>query len=276
MNRRKFLSLGPGAAAGLPGTGQPAPASPRGGAPPAVLVFYTTENHRRRLQNISVFEHGVRKCRRKHLITSYIQGQCLYNVTSKDREPREQDEQELARFRDHGIGIVQTWDWFADPWSGQYLRPRNPRGARRFIDLVHKYGMKLLPYTSTNFFERKDPAFRAEWAWPAAWDLVEEGWNLAHCSPSSPSWRAFVLPPLIRLLEDYGVDGLYNDLGYARSGEQPSYYTRRSSWAEDEVFAFHEGPKHDGAMADMLALIYEEVKRRGLIYKLHKEATDTV
>ena len=43
---------------------------------------------------------------------------------------------------------------------------------------------------------------------------------------------------------------------------------------EDEVPAFEETPEHDGAFADLLAMIYADVKRRGGILKLHVDAAD--
>ncbi len=74
----------------------------------------------------------------------------------------------------------------------------------------------------------------------------------------------------------FGVDGLYNDLGYERPGEHPENYGPRWAGAEDAIPAFTEDVKQDGALGDLLALIYNEVKRRGGIYKIHKEGADTV
>ena len=76
-------------------------------------------------------------------------------------------------------------------------------------------------------------------------------------SPASAGWRAYLLPHLVRILDDYGVDGLYNDLGYIPLAGNPRPPTR------DEVLAFEERADHDGALTDLLAIIYAEVKRRG-------------
>src|SRR5512135_1032666 len=43
---------------------------------------------------------------------------------------------------------------------------------------------------------------------------------------------------------------------------------------KDEVLAFKETDSSDGALQDLLALIYEEVKRRGGIVKVHCGAAD--
>ena len=81
---------------------------------------------------------------------------------------------------------------------------------------------------------------------------------------------------MVRIMDEYGVDGLYNDLGYIRPADYPNYYGPRRPAARDEVLAFEESATYDGAMADMLALLYEEVRRRGGTYKLHKEGADTI
>ncbi|MFV1964432.1 MAG: hypothetical protein ACC628_03345, partial [Pirellulaceae bacterium] len=145
------------------------------------------------------------------------------------------------------------------------LAPANPAGFRRFVDMVHRRGMKVMVYASSGFFERTDPDFHEEWA--RKQDLVELWFHYARCSPASPGWRAYLLPRMIRILEEYGVDGIYNDLGYAK----PPKMTDRP--AGDEVLAFEETAERDGALGDLLALIYSEVKRRGGMVKVHYGAT---
>jgi hypothetical protein len=86
------------------------------------------------------------------------------------------------------------------------------------------------------------------------------------CSPASPDWRAYVLPRMVRILDEFEVDGLYNDWGYV-----PNAMKGKQELAKDEVAAFEETPQYDGAVADLLQLIYAEVARRGGIYKVHAD-----
>jgi hypothetical protein len=71
----------------------------------------------------------------------------------------------------------------------------------------------------------------------------------------------------MRLMDDYGADGIYDDCGYSRS-----------AWklppVGDEVLAFREGPESDDAVSDLLALVHAEVRRRGGIFKIHFSGTD--
>jgi hypothetical protein len=68
-------------------------------------------------------------------------------------------------------------------------------------------------------------------------------------------------------MDDYGVDGIYNDVGYIALAGNPHAPTK------DEVLAFPETAEQDGALADLLALLYEEVKKRGGVVKIHLGAT---
>jgi hypothetical protein len=286
MERRKFFKIGALAALlGAVGTklnARPTPYSdsvPKPGYDsPEILKSYTAADHRKRLESIAFGEQRISGCARKHLVTSYIPGHAVFALSSANGEPNEEDDQALTNLRKIGIGIVQPWSEWATCWGKNYLVAKNPEGFKRMVKLAQNHGLKVIPYTSSQFFERTDENFKKEWAWPKSFDLVEFDYHLAHCSPASPDWRAYTLHRHLHVMDEYGVDGLYNDLGYLRPGEQEDFYRpiNKRKFAEDEVLAFREGPKQDGAMGDFLALLYAEVKRRGGIYKLHKEGVDTV
>jgi Domain of unknown function (DUF6259) len=279
MNRREFFKNGARTAVlgALTATERSAraDAAPPGNTAltPAVLKSYTAEDHRRRLQNIALGERGVRACLRKHLITDYLPGHCVYNLGEypcrKPWDPDDWDERELDRLRNDGIRLIQVHEEWNDSqrlFGADKYSPVNPAGFRRFVEMVHRHGMKLIVYVSTGFFERTDPNFREEWA--RKQDLVEIYFHYARCSPASPGWRAYLLSKLTHILDDYGVDGLYNDAGYIK------LWNNRRPPTPDEVLAFNESETGDGAECDLLALIYAEVKRRGGLVKLHISGTN--
>jgi hypothetical protein len=281
MNRRAFFKTGVQAtvAVAVTSANRNAVAGAAGATnhslPAAVLGHYTSADHRRRLQNISLCEHGVRRCLRKHLITDYLPGQCCYNLgeypARKPWGPTNYDEEELDRLRAHGIQVVQVFDDWNDSlrlFGGTKYTPTNPAGFRRFVNMVHRRGLKLLPYISSGFLQVTDPDLRPEWYRPG--DVLRLGyWNMARCSPASPGWRAYLLQRVLRLLEDYGADGLYDDCGYVINANK-----RLLTPTAEEVMAFQEAPENDGALTDLLALLYAEVKRRGGIFKLHIDAAE--
>ena len=280
MNRREFLQSGvKGAAAGaaislsskpLQGDSPAAKiANPSSG--PAILVSYTAEDHRRRLANVGICTQKIRKCMRKHLITDYLPAQCVYNMgeypSRKRWEPEEYDEQELDRLKAHGIQLIHVMDEWNDRYGlfgGNKLTAVNPEGFRRFVAMVHQRGIKILAYASSGYFTASDPDFRKEWSRPG--DAISGWWDLTRCSPASPGWRAYLLPRMLQILEDYELDGLYNDWGYVPNAEK-----RIKEPAPDEMAVFEETPQVDGAVTDLLYLIYSEVKRRGGIYKMHAD-----
>jgi hypothetical protein len=279
MDRRAFLKTGAGATAGAMlagGTYSPVDAGEadkRASATPAILGAYTPDDHRRRLQNIAICQQGVRKCLRTHLVTGYLPGQCVYNLgeypSRKPWDPDEWDQRELDKLYAQGIRLIQVHEEWNDSqrlFGGHKFAPVNPAGFRRFIEMVHRRGMKLIVYVSSGFFERNDPDFRPEWA--RQQDLVEIYFRYARCSPASPGWRAYLLPQITRLLDEYGVDGIYNDLGYIKLAGNPRPAT------DDEVLAFDESPTSDGALGDLLAMIYAEVHRRGGLVKVHCSAAN--
>jgi len=235
-----------------------------------ILASYTAADHRRRLENIGYCQRAIRECVRKHLVTNYLPGQCCYNLGEypcrKPWEPGDYDEQELDRLKSHGIELIQVFDEWNDSlrrFGGDKYSVLNPAGGRRFIEMVHRRGMKIIPYASACFLERAHPGFRQEWSREGD-DLRVGYWDMARCSPASPGWRAFLLPRVARILDEYGMDGIYIDGGYVSNGHK-----RLKNLAKDEVPAFEETPEYDGAFTDLLALIYGEVKRRGGLLKLH-------
>ncbi|MFZ2642441.1 MAG: hypothetical protein WA117_15705 [Verrucomicrobiia bacterium] len=278
MNRREFFKAAAAGAAISSSTGSIHATDSLAGriaagnsAAPAVLKSYTADDHRRRLTNISLCTQRIRKCMRKHLVTNYLPAQCVYNMgeypSRKPWEPGEYDEQELQRLKDHGIQLIHVMDEWNDRYGlfgGNKLTAVNPEGFRRFVAMVHKHGMKILAYASSGYFCGSDPDYRKQWSQPN--DTGHGWWDLARCSPASPGWRAYFLPRMLQILEDYEIDGLYNDWGYV-----PNASKKIKAPAEDDVAAFEETPQYDGAITDLLHLIYSEVKRRGGIYKMHAD-----
>lgn len=292
MNRRGFLKLGAGAAAISVGGGSActqdkaahqgdvvrfAPQPRKGasglqtrGAGPLCIMLADEEGHRRRLENISECNRGIRKCLRKHLITDYLPGQVAYNLGEypcrKPWDPDVWDERQLDEMQAAGIELVQVmeeWNDLMRMFGADKFTPLNEPGFRRFIKMVQTRGMKLIVYVSACFLERGDPDLRPEWVRQPDLEIVH--WHLAHCSPASPGWRAYVLPRMARILDEYGVDGLYCDLGYL------ALYQPGAVGSRDEVPAFAESASHEEAIEDMLGIVYGEVKRRGGIFKVHRD-----
>lgn len=273
MQRRNFLGAASAAPVALAQTAQTEnlqSGSRLYGPGPAAILRYSAEEHRQRLMNIGECERSIRKCLRKHRITAYIPGQVAYHLGEyPGRKPyplgTDYDEAELDRLQKDGIRLIQVmeeWNDMERLFGGNKFTAVNDSGLRRFIGMVHRRGMKMLLYMSTGHFQRTDRDFKQEWARPG-FSARGAHWQLVGCSPASPGWRAYVLPRILRMLEDYELDGLYNDAASKRLYVNPEVATK------DEVLAFEETATHEGAREDLFALIYSEVKRRGGIMKVH-------
>jgi len=225
--------------------------------------------HRRRLCNLADVNHVVHSCFREQDIGEYLAGQVTYNLGEYPARfsiaPTEYDEKLLRKFAEHGVTLIQIHEEWNDSQrrlGADKLSSHDPEGLRRFIDLVHSLGMKVILYVSTGFFESTDPDFNPEWAHPRA-HLVELYYDYALCSPAHPGWRAYILPRLERVITEYGVDGLYNDMGYIF----PLYEL-------DLDPAIHispapETPECDAAAEDLLGLVMHLVHKHGGILKIH-------
>ncbi len=280
MNRRGFLRTGAAGGAMAGGTILSAISNPREvRAEPAAstsvpsLSHLSAEDHRQRLNNIALCQKAIHGAMRTHLVTDYLPGQCNYNLGEypcrKIWEIGEWDAAQLDQLKAEGIGLIQLHEDWNDSqrlYGATKYTPLNPKGFRQFLDMAHQRGMKVIVYASTGFIEKRDPDFREEWARDQ--DLVELFYQYARCSPASPSWRAYIVKQLLRIMDEYGVDGLFNDMGYLPLADNPAAPTK------DEVLAFPESATQDGALGDLLALLYEEVHRRGGIVKAHYGATD--
>jgi hypothetical protein len=286
MDRRTFLKLGggcainglaagaePGVEAHGPGSGAIVSANHPASRPaskPLSIMVATADEHRSRLRNVAECNRAIRSCLRRHLITDYLPGQVAYNLGEypcrKPWNPDDWDEQQLDQMKAAGIELVQVmeeWNDLLRRFGGNKFTPVNEPAFRRFVRMVQSRGMKLIVYVSACFLDRTDPDLRPEWARLPDLELVH--WHLAHCSPASPGWRAYLLPRILRILDNYDLDGLYCDLGYL------GLYNPGVKAAADEVPAFEETAAHEGPLEDLLGILYGEVRRRGGIFKVHRD-----
>ena len=252
-----------------------------------IMYNYSAEDHRRRMLNLKFVNSNIRSFDAKHLVSDYIQGQFVY--PTKHFDTPENDEALVKKLAENGVELIQIWEQSSVDENGKHIDQAHrlinghmyaPVGkkieeTKRFLEMAHKYDMKVLPYTSTNFYVRDDEFFRPEWALPPKNDL----YHLAHCSPNSPGWRAEIMRQFTYILDNYDYDGIYCDCGYVRlvdADPHERYYVPEFLTASSDILAFEESNEVDGGMEDMLSLIYGEIKSRGKIFKLHKEGYDII
>ena len=224
--------------------------------------------HRRRLQNLSDATAHVNACARKHFVEEYLAGQVTYNLGEYPKPysvaPTEYDERLLTEFAEHGVSLIQLHEEWNDSQrrlGASKYSAHDPEGLRKFVDLVHDLGMKIIVYVSTGYFESTDPDFDPAWTGGTR-HLVELYFDYARCSPASPEWRAYLFPRLERILDEYGVDGLYDDLGYtAPCSMRPL--------PPELVSPGPETAEYGAALEDLLGLVRDLVRSRNGVLKIH-------
>jgi len=235
--------------------------------------MHDAETERRRLQNLAAATASVRSCSRQHFIGAYLAGQVTYNLGEYPKRfsiaPTEYDYRLLAELARHGVTLIQLHEEWNDSerrLGADKFTCHDPEGLRAFVRLAHSFGIKVILYASTGFFEATDPDFDPAWSHPAA-HLVELYFDYACCSPASPGWRAYLLPRLERILDEYEVDGLYDDLGYRAP-------CSLSPWDPSWVSPGEETPTYSAALEDLLATVADLVHRRGGVFKVHASAAN--
>ncbi len=216
----------------------------------------TFEEQKRRTENIAEVENGNKSFRYRHRIKDYMPGQVYYNMGEYPSHtlkfaPTEYDHKLLQEIADNGADFIQIhmeWIDIMRYIGGDKFTCPDPDGMKEFVKAAHSHGLKVIAYISSGFFEMTDPDYTEDFK-PSN-PLIEVYYHLGRCSASSPEWISYIMPRIEALLDTYGLDGLYNDLGTPDLGEDSTHLSR----------VYNE---------DMMYRIYNMIKARGGIYKIH-------
>ncbi len=236
------------------------------------MKVYTLEQEKARLENVAYAENAVKACTRRHRIRDYIPGQATYNLGGYPSKfsimPTEYDEECIKNLAEMGVGLIQVHEEWNDSirvLGADKYSSHDPEGMRVFVDLCHRYGIKIVPYVSTGYIDARDPDCREDFFLKTEEDLRLEQVHFRYrlACPQSASWRQFILGKMENILDNYGFDGLYNDYGYARAE-----FHRR--WCIENGVKFREDHlPYDPYAEDMLSRAYDLCHKRGGVMKMH-------
>ncbi|MBQ9784248.1 MAG: hypothetical protein IJW29_01985 [Clostridia bacterium] len=220
----------------------------------------TLAEHRARIENIRFADTRVRKCLRREHVRNYIPGQVIYNLGEYPAKfsirPTEYDYNLIKSLSERGVGLIQLHEEWNDSQrllGADKFTSHDPEGLREFIKLCHDFGIKVLPYVSSGFFDWRDPDFTERFSTRGVHELNGFYFRYRCCDSASPEWNAYLLPRIEKILDDYEFDGIYNDMGYACDNHPAFGYL-----------------DYDPYFEDLLARIYTMVKSRGGIVKMHQ------
>ena len=227
------------------------------------MTLPTLEEHRARIANIDAAEQDNLKYFRRHRIRDYLPGQGIYYLGDYPErfsvEPTEYDFNHLKQLAENGVQLIQVheeWNDAVRHLGADKFSSFDPDGMKHFVDLCHYFGIKILPYVSSSYFHEPDPDFRECFAKTRHY-CCDCQFKYRVCSAGSPEWREYVLPRTFQVMDEYGVDGIYNDF--------PPY----SAYMQEGLLKRPVIGNYDPEIEDMLSIIYSEVKKRGGIYKVH-------
>lgn len=236
------------------------------------------EQTRRRIENVASAEKDNRSYFRRHRIRDYLPGQVTYNLGDYPArfsvEPTEYDYNMIKELSEKGVRLLQVHEEWNDAircLGADKFSSFDPNGMKNFVELCHKFDIKIIPYISTGYFEETDPDFREEFT-RGEFALRADYFNYRKCSAESPAWRQYLLDHVFAALDEYGFDGVYNDWGY--DGLEYARQRLKAEGKDPSAASVIDMP-YDPILEDLLSSIYSEVHRRGGVVKIHADRNNT-
>lgn len=235
------------------------------------MRILSVEEHQERINNLRYARENVIDYLREIKTRDYIPGQVIYHLRDAPAyaslAPSDYDVALLTDLASRGYQWIQLhMDW-ADTvrrWGGDSYHTIDEEGLHKFVRLCHDLGLKVIPYCSSSYFSIDSPDFREDFS------RMDAGWEgpnmkLRACYAGSPSWRKYNTEKTFDMIDRYEFDGLYNDMGYDVFLKQYFDEIERKGVFQGH---FSELP-YDPEVEDYLGMLYYEIKRRGLYYKVH-------
>lgn len=229
----------------------------------------TREQHFQRIQNLREAQRDVKTYSHKYRVKNYMQGQVIYNLGDYPSRfsiaPTEYDYNLLKSYAESGIKLIQIHEDWCDAirfLGADKYSCHDPEGLQKFVDLCHEVGLKIIPYVSSGYFHEQDPDFTEDFTRSdTRCEYIH--FNYRECYPGSAHWREYIIPRTFAVMEKYGFDGIYNDMGYDGLSIR-----EREVMAEGREICPEDIP-YDPELEDLLMTLKNGVHERGGIYKVH-------
>ncbi len=230
----------------------------------------TLEQHKARLANLRRANADVRACVREWRISNYLPGQIIYYLgdypAPMSITPTDYDYRLLKSYAENGVGMIQVHEEWNDTirrFGATKYTSCDSEGMKRFVDLCHYFGIKIIPYCSASYIHRKDSEYSEEFS------RCDGGCTDMHYSyrlgwAGSARWRDFILPRTFNIMDTYGFDGIFNDWGY-------DWYDSVMKNIPPDREDLRNEPlgQYDPEAEDLIHMLYDGIHERGGIYKLH-------
>ena len=128
---------------------------------------YSLESQRARIENIRFAEQNAAGCSRKERIRNYMPGQVTYSLGDYPQPisamPTEYDHQLLRTLAERGVEMIQVHEEWNDAmllYGADKYTPQDPEGMKRFVELCHENGIRIIPYISSGYLQPKAADFQ--------------------------------------------------------------------------------------------------------------------
>ena len=159
------------------------------------MKIYTLEEHRRRIGNINSAEKGNKKYLRRTRVRDYIPGQAIYNLGDYPKPfsiaPTDYDAVRLKGLAENGFGLIQIHEEWNDPirrFGADKYTSHDPDGLKKFIELAHSFGIKVIGYVSSGFLHEFDPDFTEAFCHTEVRCVDGMYFRYRRCSAGSAEW----------------------------------------------------------------------------------------
>lgn len=229
----------------------------------------SVEEHRERLENIKRATASVRSCVRELRIHDYIPGQVIYYLgdypAPMNITPTEYDYELLKLYAERGFGLIQVheeWNDTIEKYGSDKWNSCDKEGMKKFIELCHEFGIKIIPYCSSSYIHGGSASFTEKFC-RSDYGCADMHYAYRVAHAGSEYWRNFIIPRAFHIMDEYGFDGLFNDWGYDWHNSHIIPISKEKRSIDYPV----EG--YDLEAEDLIHTLYDGVKARGGIYKLH-------
>ncbi|MBR5543232.1 MAG: hypothetical protein IKU65_03970 [Oscillospiraceae bacterium] len=230
----------------------------------------TLEQHKARIENLREVRKNIKKSTREFRINNYLAGQIIYFLgdypNKMSIKPTEYDYNLLKSYAENGVDMIQVheeWNDSIEKYGSDKWHSNDHEGMKEFVELCHHFGIKIISYCSASYIHEGSKHFRENFC------QSKEGCTDMHYSyrqgwAGSEHWREFIIPRTFDIMDTYGVDGIFNDWGY--EWHMSPYIEIPPERRNYETVPLE---RYDPEAEDLIHILYDGVKSRGGIYKLH-------
>jgi hypothetical protein len=235
----------------------------------------STMQHKKRFDNLKSARESVKEYTRELRIKDYLPGQIIYYLgdypDKMSISPTEYDLDLLRSYKENGVDMIQVheeWNDTIERYGSDKWHSCDHEGMLKFIEACHSFGIKIIPYCSASYIHCKSKYFDEDFC-RCSGGCTDMHYSYRVGWAGSEKWRNFIIPRTFNIMDTYGFDGIFNDWGYDWFNSPLVDIPPEKRNYENEPLT-----KYDPEAEDLIHCLYEGVKKRGGIYKLHIGQSD--